>query len=218
LVVLRSAFAVLGSTLVVLAGAAAVGILAAWCAQRWGAVAGFVAGATLAANPMFASLARNVRGYSLMVLGVTIATMIFVDAREHPESLTRARRIGYAAALGIAIGTGIPARYAGYLTGLGLLALGWGGFGIAPDIWIAGPLSVVGGIGTVWGPIFGAILYSTVQDQLTRVIVNNPYLPSLIYGVLLVVIVMFEPLGIAGLLGRAVKYARKLVSPKDGEA
>jgi len=77
-------------------------------------------------------------------------------------------------------------------------------------------MPVVGGIGTVWGPIFGAILYSTVQDQLTRV-VNNPYLPSLIYGVLLVVIVMFEPRGIAGLLGRSGKYVRKLVRPKDGE-
>ncbi len=77
-------------------------------------------------------------------------------------------------------------------------------------------MPVVGGIGTVWGPVFGAVLYSTVQDQLTRV-VNNPYLPSLIYGVLLVVIVMFEPLGIAGLLGRTGKYARKLIRPSEGE-
>lgn len=77
-------------------------------------------------------------------------------------------------------------------------------------------MPVVGGLGTVWGPVFGAILYYPIQDQLTRV-VNNPYLPSLIYGVLLVVIVMFEPLGIAGLLGRAGKYARKLARPADGE-
>ena len=77
-------------------------------------------------------------------------------------------------------------------------------------------MPVVGGIGTVWGPIFGAVLYSTVQDQLTRV-VNNPYLPSLIYGILLVVIVMFEPRGIAGVAGRTITYMRKLVSPKDGE-
>ena len=77
-------------------------------------------------------------------------------------------------------------------------------------------MPVVGGLGTVWGPVFGAVLYSTVQDQLTRV-VNNPYLPSLMYGVLLVAIVMFEPLGIAGLLGRGSKYLRKLVAPKDGE-
>ena len=50
-------------------------------------------------------------------------------------------------ALGIAIGTSLPARYAGYLTGMALLAIGWGGFGIAPDLWIAAPLSMIGGMG-----------------------------------------------------------------------
>lgn len=77
-------------------------------------------------------------------------------------------------------------------------------------------MPIVGGLGTVWGPVFGAVLYSTGQDQLTRV-VSNPYLPSLLYGVLLVVIVMFEPLGIAGLLARGAKYGRKLVRPKEAE-
>jgi len=77
-------------------------------------------------------------------------------------------------------------------------------------------MPVVGGLGTVWGPVFGAVLYFPVQDQLTRV-VSDPYLPSLVYGVLLIVIVMFEPLGIAGLLARSTKYARMLVMPKDGE-
>jgi len=77
-------------------------------------------------------------------------------------------------------------------------------------------MPVVGGLGTVWGPVFGAILYSAVQDRISS-IVNNPYLPALIYGVLLVGIVMFEPLGIAGLLGRSTKYARSLLMPKDGE-
>ena len=77
-------------------------------------------------------------------------------------------------------------------------------------------MPVVGGLGTVWGPVFGAVLYSFVQDQITS-IVRNPYLPALIYGVLLIVIVMFEPLGIAGLLGRGTKYVRALVLPRDGE-
>ena len=77
-------------------------------------------------------------------------------------------------------------------------------------------MPVVGGLGTVWGPVFGAVLYSAVQDQITS-IVRNPYLPALIYGVLLIVIVMFEPLGIAGLLGRSTKYARALLMPRDGE-
>ena len=75
-------------------------------------------------------------------------------------------------------------------------------------------MPVVGGLGTVWGPVFGAVLYFPVQDQLTRV-VSDPYLPSLLYGILLIVIVMFEPLGIAGLLGRTGSYARKLLLPKD---
>jgi branched-chain amino acid transport system permease protein len=75
-------------------------------------------------------------------------------------------------------------------------------------------MPVVGGLGTVWGPVFGAVLYSSVQDRISS-IVNNPYLPALIYGVLLVVIVMFEPLGIAGVLGRGRKYARALLMPKD---
>ena len=43
-----------------------------------------------------------------------------------------------------------------------------------------------------WGPVFGAVLYSAVQDQITS-IVRNPYLPALIYGVLLILIVMFAP-------------------------
>jgi branched-chain amino acid transport system permease protein len=77
-------------------------------------------------------------------------------------------------------------------------------------------MPVVGGLGTVWGPVFGAVLYSTVQDQISS-LVRNPYLPALIYGLLLVVIVMFEPLGIAGVLGRSTKYARALLMPKDGE-
>lgn len=77
-------------------------------------------------------------------------------------------------------------------------------------------MPVVGGLGTVWGPVFGAVLYSFVQDQITS-IVRNPYLPALVYGVLLIVIVMFEPLGIAGLLGRSTKYARALLLPRDAE-
>ena len=36
----------------------------------------------------------------------------------------------------------LPTRYAGYLSGMALLAIGWGGFGIAPDLLIAGPFSI----------------------------------------------------------------------------
>lgn len=75
-------------------------------------------------------------------------------------------------------------------------------------------MPVVGGLGTVWGPVFGAVLYSFVQDQISS-IVRNPYLPALIYGVLLVIIVMFEPAGIAGLLRRGFVRARRVVRPRE---
>jgi MFS family permease len=50
-------------------------------------------------------------------------------------------------AIGIAIGAALPARYAGYLGGMALLAVGWGGFGIAPDLLIAAPLAMIAGTG-----------------------------------------------------------------------
>ena len=77
-------------------------------------------------------------------------------------------------------------------------------------------MPVVGGIGTIWGPVFGAIMYAFVQDQITS-LVRNPFVPTLIYGVLLVVIVMFEPLGIAGLLSRLRVVGRKLILPRGGD-
>lgn len=89
----------------ILCAAATVGILAAWAARRWGATAGLVAGSVLAANPMFADLARSVRGYSLMALGCTVATLIIVDADRGPGAMTTRRSVGYAFALGVAIGT-----------------------------------------------------------------------------------------------------------------
>ena len=71
-------------------------------------------------------------------------------------------------------------------------------------------MPVVGGVGTVWGPVFGAILYAYVQDQITS-LVSNPYVPSLLYGLLLIAIVLFEPLGVAGVIDRLTGTARRFV-------
>ncbi|HEY3614540.1 MAG TPA: MFS transporter [Gaiellales bacterium] len=82
-----------------------------------------------------------------IALGIVIAASVPMLRDTYGASNLQVGAILALDALGIAIGTSIPSRSAGYLTGLGLLALGWGGFGVAPDLWIAGPLSVVGGIG-----------------------------------------------------------------------
>lgn len=86
-------------------GAAAVGVLATWTAQRFGALAGAAGGCVLAANPMFADLSRSVRGYSLMIVGCVVATGLLAESLRGPTPMTRRRGAVYAIALGVAIGT-----------------------------------------------------------------------------------------------------------------
>ena len=82
-----------------------------------------------------------------VALGIVIAASVPILRATYGASNLQVGLVLAFDALGIAVGTTIPARYAGYLVGLGLLAVGWGGFGIAPDLWLAAPLSLVGGIG-----------------------------------------------------------------------
>ena len=82
-----------------------------------------------------------------VALGIVIAAAVPTLRDTYGASNLQTGGIMALDALGIAIGTSLPSRHVGYLAGLGLLAIGWGGFGIAPDLWLAGPLSVVGGIG-----------------------------------------------------------------------
>ena len=67
-------------------------------------------------------------------------------------------------------------------------------------------MPIVGGIGTVIGPVVGAMLFGTLQLKLlSSPMLRDAYL--FIYGSLLVVVMMFEPKGIIGLISR---IARKL--------
>jgi branched-chain amino acid transport system permease protein len=63
-------------------------------------------------------------------------------------------------------------------------------------------MAVVGGIGTILGPILGAAVFVVIQETL---IASFPDLYLGLYGVLLVLIILFEPLGLSGLL---IKGAR----------
>jgi hypothetical protein len=81
-----------------------VGLLAMWCARRWGMIEGLVAGSVLAANPLYAQLSRSVRGYSLMVLGCTVATLLLIDARGRKGSMPAAQTVMYVIAFGVAVG------------------------------------------------------------------------------------------------------------------
>jgi branched-chain amino acid transport system permease protein len=60
-------------------------------------------------------------------------------------------------------------------------------------------IGVIGGIGTVLGPALGAVIFVLVRQFL---IASYPQLYLGLYGLLLVAVILFEPLGLMGLLLR----------------
>ena len=58
----------------------------------------------------------------------------------------------------------------------------------------------MGGMGTLWGPVLGALALHTLADLTRNLFGQLPGLNMVIYGVVLVLIVMFLPRGLAGLL------------------
>ena len=95
-----------------------------------------------------------------------------------------------AAALTGAAG-GVYARYAAFIHPQGVFA-----FSISVAILL---MPIIGGVGTIWGPVIGAVVYGLVHEE---VVASFPQLHLLIYGTLLILIVVFEPRGIMGLLER----------------
>ena len=63
--------------------------------------------------------------------------------------------------------------------------------------------AIVGGMGTLWGPVLGALALHTLADFTRNLFGELPGLNMVIYGCVLVLIVMFMPRGLAGLLGHA---------------
>ena len=100
-----------------------------------------------------------------------------------------------------AIAGGIHARYAVFIDPGG----GPGGvfaFQTAISILL---MPVIGGIGTIWGPVLGGAIFGIVEDQL---VVKFPNLHLLMYGVLLILIILLEPDGLAGILRRLFRFFR----------
>jgi hypothetical protein len=60
----------------ILFGIATIVIVTAWCARSFGVVPAVSAGAIVAANPMFAQLSRQLRGYSLLSLCAVSSTLL----------------------------------------------------------------------------------------------------------------------------------------------
>ncbi len=62
---------------------------------------------------------------------------------------------------------------------------------------------IIGGIGTVYGPLLGALVVKTLGEVTKHVIGDAPGLDLVIYGCVLIAVVAFAPRGIAGLSRRA---------------
>ena len=82
-----------------------------------------------------------------VALGIAIAAIVPTLRDTYGASNVQTGGIMALDGLGVALGTSLPSRRAGYLGGMALLAIGWGGFGIAPNLLVAAPLSVIGGMG-----------------------------------------------------------------------
>jgi branched-chain amino acid transport system permease protein len=66
-------------------------------------------------------------------------------------------------------------------------------------------IALIGGLGTLWGPVLGAVIFYAVQDYLET---SYPTFHLLVYGVLLILILLFEPRGLAGVAARAWRWRR----------
>jgi branched-chain amino acid transport system permease protein len=67
-------------------------------------------------------------------------------------------------------------------------------------------MPVIGGIGTVWGPVLGGLVFGIVEEEL---VVNFPNVHLLLYGILLILIILLEPDGLAGLLRKLFGLFRR---------
>ncbi|RTZ89633.1 MAG: branched-chain amino acid ABC transporter permease [Deltaproteobacteria bacterium] len=67
-------------------------------------------------------------------------------------------------------------------------------------------INIVGGVGTIFGPVFGALIFLVLQEF---VLVLFPNLHLLVYGLLLVLIIIYQPNGLAGLIEFVKRKIRK---------
>jgi branched-chain amino acid transport system permease protein len=67
---------------------------------------------------------------------------------------------------------------------------------------------IVGGVGTVAGPVLGAVVFSTIQIKLLSIpALRDSYL--FLYGALLILVMLYEPKGLVGLWRRLLAWARR---------
>lgn len=73
--------------------------------------------------------------------------------------------------------------------------------------------AIVGGMGTLWGPVLGAVVLHVLADITRNLFGQLPGINMVIYGVVLVLIVMFLPRGIGGIAGSVKAFFSRQGKP-----
>ncbi|MGB0465414.1 MAG: branched-chain amino acid ABC transporter permease, partial [Candidatus Puniceispirillaceae bacterium] len=68
-------------------------------------------------------------------------------------------------------------------------------------------VTIVGGMGTVFGPLIGAFVLHTV-NEIARHFIDTPGLSLIVYGVILIVIISYLPNGLIGLFRKRMKKSK----------
>ena len=64
-----------------------------------------------------------------------------------------------------------------------------------------------GGKGTIWGPVLGAVLLFTLQEMIWSRFI---YVHQLLFGAIIVIVVLFMPRGILGVLQQKYNLPRTI--------
>lgn len=73
--------------------------------------------------------------------------------------------------------------------------------------------AIIGGVGTVWGPIAGALLLLPISELTGSLLANYSGMNMIVYGLILIIVIMYLPEGVVGFVQnkRSNNKTRKLV-------
>ena len=165
------------------------------------------------ANMQFASR----RGYIGLVLGFVVAAMLATSWLRHSRFGAQLQAVRDNEDAARAIGVDPWSVKLGAIT-LSAAVMGAGGafyvqvFQYIDPGLAFGPVSsvealvaaIVGGMGTLWGPVLGAAVLHLLGELTRNLFGQLPGLNMIVYGSVLVLIVMFVPRGLAG-VGRSLR-------------
>jgi len=149
----------------------------------------YYTGLALAALAVAASILIRRSRFGLGLRAIRDDQEAAADSGVNPYASKLAAHAVAAALTGVA--GGVYARYAAFISPDGVFA-----FQRSVSILL---MPIIGGVNTIWGPVLGGGVYGVVEEELSA---RFPEFHLLLYGVLVILIILFEPGGLMGLLGR----------------